>query len=218
MAPEEESIKRAIVDQLSWDDSVSTNDIHVDVIDDTVRLSGTVGNHAAKVAAERDAYYVMGVSNVENNIRIKYPNEDFTDDDIADNIGNLLLWNGNITSNDISVNVNRGVAVMEGMVHSYWEKRHAEDLCRSASGVVDVLNNLDVKLRRTYVDDDIKEDILKAYRRNPIIDDEKVDVEVESGVVKLSGAVANYQIKHQVHKTAQFTAGVKDVIDKIVIM
>lgn len=218
MAPEEETIKREIVDQLSWDDSVNANEIHVDVIDDTVRLSGAVGNHAAKVAAERDAYYVMGVNNVENNIRIKYPKETFTDEEIADNIGNLLLWNGNITSNDISVNVNRGVAVLEGMVHSYWEKRHAGDLSRSASGVVDVINKLDVKLRRTYVDNDIREDILKAYRRNPIIDDHKVDVEVEKGIVKLSGAVANNQIKHQIHKTAQFTAGVKDVIDKVVII
>ena len=218
MVQESETIKNEIVDQLNWDDTVNANDIHVDIIDDTVKLTGKVRSYAAKVAAERDAYYVTGVTNVENHIQITSDVQDFTDEEIADNISNLLLWNGNITSNDISVHVNYGIVVLEGTVDSYWEKRLTEELTRSATGVVDVLNNMDVKLRQPYVDEDIRDDIIRALRRHPVIDENQVGVEVKDGVVTLSGVVANYQIKHQVHKTAQFTAGVKDVVDNIVIM
>ena len=218
MVQESETIKNEIVDQLIWDDTINANDIHVDIIDDTVKLTGKVRSYAAKVAAERDAYYVTGVTNVENHIQITSDVQDFTDEEIADNISNLLLWNGNITSNDISVHVNHGIVVLEGTVDSYWEKRLTEELTRSATGVVDVLNNMDVKLRQPYVDEDIRDDIIRALRRHPVIDENQVGVEVKDGVVTLSGVVANYQIKHQVHKTAQFTAGVKDVVDNIVIM
>jgi len=218
MAQESESIKKEIVDQLSWDDTVSANDIHVDIIDDTVKLTGKVKSYAAKVAAERDAYYVSGVTNVENNLIIASDVQEFADEEIADNISNLLLWNGNITSNDIYVHVNRGVVVLEGSVDSYWEKRLTEELTRSATGVVDVLNNMDVKLRQLYVDEDIRDDIKRALRRHPVIDENQIGVEVKNGEVIISGVVANYQIKHQIHKTAQFTAGVKDVVDNIVIM
>ncbi len=218
MAQESESIKKEIVDQLSWDDTVSANDIHVDIIDDTVKLTGKVKSYAAKVAAERDAYYVSGVTNVENNLIIASDVQEFADEEIAENISNLLLWNGNITSNDIYVHVNRGVVVLEGSVDSYWEKRLTEELTRSATGVVDVLNNMDVKLRQLYVDEDIRDDIKRALRRHPVIDENQIGVEVKNGEVIISGVVGNYQIKHQIHKTAQFTAGVKDVVDNIVIM
>jgi osmotically-inducible protein OsmY len=215
---QEDTIKREVIDQISWDDSVNANDIHVDVIEDTVKLMGTVPNHAAKMAAERDAYYVTGVTNVDNDLEIKYPKEEFTDEDIADNVGNLLLWNGNITSNDISVDVNRGVVTLRGDVDSYWEKRLAKEISMSASGAVDVVNDLQVKLRRSYADEDIKDDIYKAFQRNPIIDENKIEIDVDKGIVKLSGTVANYQIKHQAHRAAQYTAGVQEVIDKIIIL
>lgn len=74
MAPLPEEIKKQdIVDQLTWDDSVNANEVHIDVQDKTVRLTGKVPNYVAKMAAERDAYQVAGVAIVENYLEVEFP-------------------------------------------------------------------------------------------------------------------------------------------------
>lgn len=217
---EQETIKQDVIDQIGWDDAVNVNDIHVEVINDTVNLSGTVTRYSAKMAAERDAFSVMGVKNVENNIKIKQPmSEDgIPDAELADNVGNMLLWNSNIMSNEISVEVKDRVVNLSGKVGSYWEKQLAWEVARSAMGVADVANELEVELKEPLADEEVKNDVIKAYRRNPIIDENLIKVDVRDGVVKLSGTVGSYQIKHQAHTSAKYTGGVKDVIDEIVIM
>ena len=74
MSPYAEEIKKEdVIDQLTWDDSVNANEILVKVEDRTVVLNGTVENSTAKMAAERDAYQVRGVMQVENNLEIQFP-------------------------------------------------------------------------------------------------------------------------------------------------
>jgi len=74
MVPLSEELKKQdIVDQLTWDDSVNANAVHIDVMDNIVRLTGKVPNYLAKMAAERDAYQVAGVANVENYLEVEFP-------------------------------------------------------------------------------------------------------------------------------------------------
>lgn len=220
MAPLVEEIKKQdIVDQLTWDDSVNANEVHVDVKDGTVQLSGSVESFAGKIAAEKDAYQVAGVKYVENNLDVRYPADITVPDDveITSNINRMLLWNSNINSSNIEVETNNRIVTLKGSVESYWEKFLAEDIANTAFGVAGIINLLEVTLTKSIVDIDIENDIKSAYRRSFFIDENRITVMVNNGTVTLRGTVPTYPVKKEALDIAKYTSGVVDIIDEITI-
>jgi len=220
MSPYKEEIrKQDIIDQLTWDDSVNANQVHVDVRDNTVRLTGSVSNYTAKMAAERDALQVPGVFQVENYLKIEFPPTVTipADKEITGNISNMLAWNSRLDAGSIDVSMDAGVVTLSGRVFSYWEKYLAGKVAMSATGVVDVINNLEVRPAQSIIDMDIERDIKSTYERSTLVDEDKINVSVNEGVVHLSGVVSNQLIKQEVYDIAMYTAGVRDVIDEITI-
>lgn len=220
MKPTSDEIrKQDIVDQLTWDDSVDANDVSVSVRNGIAELKGSVPTYATKMAAERDAYLVTGIAAVENKLEIDFPSGIAipTDTEITGNVESKLIWDSQINATGIKVETTNGVVTLSGVVDSYWEKNLAEDLARNTSGVIDVLNDLAVNLAKSIVDIDVENDIIDAYRRSGLIDEEKINVNVNDGIVHLTGIVPNYLIKRQAYNLAMYTAGVIDVIDDITI-
>ncbi len=215
----EEVIKQKIIDQLTWDDSVNANDIQVEVMESTVQLKGKVPNYTAKLAAERDALNVPGVLNLESFLKVEFPPRITTPDDaeISRNIKSMLTMNDRINAINIDVSTTDGVVTLSGTADSYWEKYEAEDLANTATGVVEVVNKTVVRPVKSVIDQEIEDDIKKAYERSGLIDETKIDVSVKNGVAHLAGVVSNTLIKNQAFKTALYTTGVVDVIDEITI-
>jgi len=69
----EELIKRGVLDQLKKDESVSSNNIRIKVSGGKVLLEGTVNSYSGKISASEDAARVLGVTDVGNNLSVKYP-------------------------------------------------------------------------------------------------------------------------------------------------
>lgn len=69
----EELIRRGVRQQLKKDESVKLNNIRVKVSGKKVKLEGTVISYSAKISASEAAARVLGVNDVENNLRVKYP-------------------------------------------------------------------------------------------------------------------------------------------------
>ena len=220
MTPKKEEIKKQdVVDQLTWDDSVNANEVFVSVKDRSVKLGGKVPNYASKMAAERDAYLVAGVSRVENYIEVEFPPSITlpVDSEIKNNVENLLKWNGSIDATKIKVEVDEGEVILSGTVKTYWEKYLAEDFTLNVHGVVDVTNRIMVEPVKNIVDIDIENDIKNTFKRNPLIDEYQMEVNVINGIVHLRGTLPNYFVKNQAFTSAVYTSGVKDVIDKMKI-
>lgn len=211
----EEIIKQEVIEHLTWDNSINVNDVMLKVIDNTVRLSGTVPNQTAKMAAERDAYQVKGVLKVENLLEVEFPPRITlpSDDEITDNIRNILAWDDRVNPEKIEVRTKKGVVVISGTVSSYREKYHAARIILSITGVIELINNLKVIPVQKILDRDIEKDIKKAYRRSILVDEDRVRVNVRDGVACLSGVVSNNLIRQEVVDIAMFTAGVVDVDD-----
>ena len=220
MAPSVEELKKQdIIDHLTWDDSVNANDVQVIIKDKTVHLKGTVPNFTAKMAAERAAYQVAGVNLVDNDLEISFPSS-YTqpgDEEITSSITHMLAWNTNVNSEDIQVKTRNRIAILSGYVNSYWEKYLAGRIAVTTHGVMEVVNDLTVSPRRTIIDMDIAKDIRNAYRRSGLIDEERITVSVNKGIVHLSGVVSNYLIKQRANDVAMYTAGVVDVVDEVTI-
>lgn len=213
----EEIIKQDIIDHLTWDSSVNSNDVHVSVEGGTVYLKGSVPNYVAKIAAERDACQVEGVIHVESFLEVAFPPAQTlpADHEINNTIENILMWNSKIDSENIHVDTDDNVVTLSGYVGSFWEKHLAADIAVSTNGVLEVKNELVVRPSKTIIDLDIERDIRSAFQRSSLINEKNIGVSVDSGIVHLSGNAVNYPVKLQARDIAMYTAGVVDVVDDI---
>ena len=202
-----------------WDTSVDANDVFVNVADGVVQLSGVVPTHTAKIAAEKNAYRVAGVLKVENLIEVELlPKLTIPiDTEITNMVESKLLWNDQIDATNIDVETLNGVVTLTGNVNSYWEKSLAKNLAVATRGVKHVENNLAVVVGKTFIDIDIENDIKNAFKRNILIDADKIDVSVKNGIAHLTGIVPSFAMKEEAFNTAMMTAGVLDVTDDIII-
>lgn len=214
-----EIVKKNVIEQLAWNDSVDANNIQVEVEGQTVILKGIVNSYSSKVEAARETMLVARNYDIDNQLKVEFLTEtpQITDNEIIENIQNILKWNENINPVNIRVDVENGVVTLSGSVSRTREKTRAEDIVNSAKGVVDVKNEIKVKPASVRADDDIEKDIKRAYERNPLIDSDNVFVEVRKGVVTLSGSVASEPVWNEIHEKALYTNGVVDVVDELTI-
>lgn len=214
-----EIVKKNVIDQLAWNDSVNANDIQVEVDDKKVILKGKVNSFSSKVEAARETMLVARNYDIDNQLKVEFsPQEpELTDNEIIENIQNILKWNDNINPVNIRVDVENGSVTLSGSVSRSREKSKAENIVNSAKGVVDVKNEIKVKPHAVRPDEEIEKDIKRAFERNPLIDSDNVFVEVKKGVVTLSGSVASEPVWNEIHEKALYTNGVVDVVDELTI-
>lgn len=214
------SIKQDIDNQLVWDDQVLSDNVSIKVSEDgTAILSGKVASLAAKRAAEADAWSVYGVTSVENSLEVEFPSalEVPTDDDIEKRVADSLLWNPVIDSANIEVSVEAGIVTLEGSVDAFWKKLRVETLASNVTGVLSVENKLAVVPTKDFVDQDIADDIVDSIDRKLAVNVENVDVKVSDGKVTLAGTVPSFTAWSAAYDSARYTAGVKDVEDRLTI-
>lgn len=215
-----EDIKKDVVDQLYWDDRINASKVNIDVSEDgKVSLNGTVPHYRARDAAEQDAWSVAGVSSVENNLSVEFP-ETFTvptDEDIKSNVETSLLLNDDIDSSEIDVSVVGGVVTLEGEIDAYWKKIKAENLTSETSGVISVRNKLSIVPTESVVDESIADSITSSIDRSFEVSVDDVTVKVKNGVVTLLGTVPDWNAYDAAMDAARYTAGVTDIKDELII-
>jgi osmotically-inducible protein OsmY len=215
----DEEIRRDVVDELTWDESVDASDVVVEVSRGEVTLTGTVGDYTSYLSAEEDAWAMPGIRFVRNDLIVKFP-AGFAapaDGHIKSNIENLLRWQPNIDSTDIRVSVERGWVTLEGSVDAYWKKVRSEDVTLGITGVAGVSNNLTVVPTKDIEDMAISQDIRDAFLRQGEIDTAMVDIEVDEGKVILSGSVPSLQAFRAAERIARKTLGVRKIDNRLVI-
>lgn len=211
--------KKMIIEHLTWDDSVNADNIKVTIEDGTAELWGSVQNYTAKMAAERDAYQVEGVRKVKNHLDIKFPPTMSLpgDGEIEAHLEKLINWNSELHAKHIQVECDQHVVTLSGTAESFWEKHVILNLANNTNGVVEVKDHLTVKPPRKLNDEIIANDIREAFRRNYLIDEDQISVEVHHGSVHLRGTVPSFFVKIEANTIATYTSGVLDVVDDMTI-
>jgi len=215
----DEQIKKDLVDQLYWDNSIDASDITVTVDDGNVTLTGDVQSNRAREAAARNAWLVEGVVFVDNQLSLTYAEPETlpTDAEIQQEILDTFRWNPDLRSYKIDVDVENGWVTLEGTLDAFWKKVDAESEVFSTRGVVGVTNKLAIVPTESITDEMIAEDVVDAIERNLRVSADDVDVTVMNGRVTLEGSVANAAAKVAAYNSARYTAGVTDVQDNIII-
>jgi osmotically-inducible protein OsmY len=218
VAKEESEIRQAIEDANLYDPRVKSFNVNPDVIGSVVTLRGTVDNLKAKRATAENARNTVGVSRVNNRLKVR-PAVARTVEQIETAVRSMLLRDPYVDRYQIAVNVVDGTAYLTGTVDSYFEKGQAEDAVSRVNGVVNVSNALavtdthspivyDPYIYDWYVEDydwydyrpvnavktdkEIKAAIESELWWSPFVDSDEVTVEVEDGVATLFGTVDSW--------------------------
>jgi osmotically-inducible protein OsmY len=212
-----DELRDDVMEEIKWDPEL--RDIHTEIgvaaKDGVITLSGAVDTYRKKVAAEKAAQRVLGVSVIASDISVKLvPVGKITDTDVAEAVKNALRWNSAVTEDEIEIKVDHGWVCLEGSVGFEYEKRYAQQCVEDLVGVRGVTNNIGIKTKPIDTKD-IQRKIAAAYHRSATIDSSSIKVSSTDGKVTLQGTVRSLAEKKDAENIAWLAPGVTSVKNKI---
>ncbi len=190
-----------------------------------VTLVGTVGSLAEKYIAFTNAW-VLGVKSVNvERLEVKWWAEDrmlrTPNDVVASNtqqekiLHTALSYHPRIKEAEISVQVRHGTATLTGLVSNLATKQAAEDTARNVIGIWRVRNLIKVRPTNPVTDHDLKQRIINALNKNPLVDRYDIKVISRNGIVSIEGYIDSPAAISQAVTTVAKVKGVAKVINNL---
>ena len=216
MKESNEELQQDVQDAIKWEPLLNAAEIGVTAKDGVITLTGTVDSYAKKLEAEDAAKSVKGVKAVIVKLEIKFGSDSEKKDDsvIADEIIKAAKWNWDIPKDKIKANVENGWVTLSGEVDFYYQKEAIEDLVKNYSGITGVTNNITIEESEDQVEE---KDIEKALRRNWLIDDSNIEVNVSNHDVTLTGSVESWFERDKAESIAWNALGVWNVNNQLIV-
>jgi osmotically-inducible protein OsmY len=205
-------VRTALTRVLDLDPRVRSSPIEVTVEDGTVSLRGEVDNLLAKRAATRDAFNTLGVIQVRDELVVRRGNS--SDEEIRASIRAAIDGDRALERGHVEVHVDGGEVRLIGDVASSADYRRVEHIASIAPGVEELLNDVTVNgaspIAASYSyfggmyraaaipsesDREVYEDVRSELFWSPFVDAEQVAIEVDDGIVTLTGAVDSLREK-----------------------
>jgi osmotically-inducible protein OsmY len=142
-----------------------------------------------------------------------------TDALIQSDVISELKWEPSIDAATIGVSVRDGIVTLDGYVNSFVEKLTAVRVTSRVMGVKAVAQELKVRLPQSYErnDADIAEAAVNALEWNMNVPNDRVKVEVQDGMIILTGEVDWEYQRAAAHDAVCCLIGIKGVTDEISI-
>jgi osmotically-inducible protein OsmY len=142
-----------------------------------------------------------------------------TDNQIQKDVMEELSWEPFLNESEIGVAVKNGVVTLSGIVDSYSKKLSAEKAAKKVTGVKAVAEDIQVGISPSYrkSDTEIAEAILNALKWHTAVQDEKVKIKVEDGIVKLEGEVEWEYQRTNARTAVENLTGVRSIINLITV-
>lgn len=192
--PDDAEIAVAIDTQLMLDSAVNSNTLTVAVQDGVVTLKGSVASLLERDRATAIAQTIVGVRTIVNRITLgRAP--DRPDAELAEAVERALFNDPTTDSYEIEVVVSRGIVKLEGTVQSHAERQLCETVAKGIKGVKGIHNAIEVVFQVARSDIELRHDVEGRLRHDVRIDPSLIDVAVEHGTVRFSGAVGSLQEK-----------------------
>lgn len=220
----DEDIKKEISQTLKMDSRLGANQINVQVDSGKVNLSGAVGSAQEKNLAV-DIAHVTGVESVSADrleVHPEYQDKLFknekldalTANEVRSAIEKALRYDPRVPETQIDVTVEGETAILSGTVQNLNAKLAAESDARHTAGVATVENNINVE-RKVVIspdipttDEAIKERVKIAINNDPYVHEAVLTVNVEKGIVELTGDVNSQFEKNKVEDVVRDIKGV----------
>ena len=140
-----------------------------------------------------------------------------TDAQIKQDVLAELKWDAEIDETKIGVSVSKGAVTLSGHVPTYLQKMAALKAVKHVSGVLAVVNHIDVLLENYHrlTDEGLAERIANALNWNASAVGNNLKAEVKNGLVTLTGKIDWQFQRMNIHKAIEHLSGVVNVIDLI---
>jgi osmotically-inducible protein OsmY len=210
-------LKSDIDAELAWDPAVNPANVGVAVKDGVVTLSGTVDSYVQKHAVERAVRRVAGVRGIAVQLEVRLaPDHHRTDAEIAQAALHALRWQSLVPEERVKVEVEHGWVTLTGDVDWGYQSASAEQALQPLVGVRGVTNQ--IRIAQHVNPKDIRADIAAALTRHAQREASRIGVEVEAGIVTLSGKVDSLAERDAAMGTAFAAKGVRQVVDRIEVI
>jgi osmotically-inducible protein OsmY len=208
-------LKTDVLSELKYDPSVHYSDIGVLVKDGTVTLNGSTSSYSQKWEAVRAAKRVAGVEAIADEIEVKFSNSlNCSDADIATAAAYHIDWFTTIPKGSVKVTVSDGWITLDGDVEWQYLKNAAGHFLPHISGVKGISNLIAIKPKLAK---EVKADIESAFKRNSMLDANKIKVETVGSDVTLSGEVRNYAEREEAERVAWDAPGTFSVNNELMV-
>jgi len=199
-------LKTDVLAELAYEPRVEVTDIGVLVKDGTVTLNGYATSYGEKREAVRAVKRIVGVKAIADDIEIKLPHPLIqTDTDIAAAAAQHIEW-CNLIPTGINVTVREGWITLEGEVEGEYQRKAAGNVVQHLSGVKGVSNLVSLKPKVTATA--VESAIQSAFKRNALMDANKIQVETSGHEVTLRGNVRNFGELEEAERVAWAAPGV----------
>jgi osmotically-inducible protein OsmY len=133
-----------------------------------------------------------------------------TNTELQQDVMNELKWEPTIKATEIGVAVKNGVVTLSGYVDSYVKKWAAERAAARVFGVRAVVEEIQVRLPGSLKrsDEDIAGAVANVLEWNVLVPHDRVKVQVQDGLVTLSGEVDWWYQKNAAEEAVRYLMGV----------
>jgi osmotically-inducible protein OsmY len=201
-------IQGAIESEILADEIVPFHPIDISVSDGIATLAGSVDTIAERRRAVALTETIKGVRSVVDRLDVEPVAR--SDAQIRRDVEQALLMDAAADSYEIQVSVDEGVVTLHGTVQSWPEKDIAVRVAEDVKGVKDVESQITVDFATERPDYEIAAEVEKRLQWDTRVDEGLIEVDVEDGVVKLSGAVGS-AIERSRSAADAWVAGVEQV-------
>lgn len=130
-----------------------------------------------------------------------------------------LKWEPFLNASQIGVAVKNGIVTLSGQVDSYSKKLAAEKAAKRVASVKAIAEDIQIGVSPAYskTDTEIAEAVLNALKWHTAVQEEKIKIKVEDGVVKLEGEVEWEYQRNNAKIAIENLTGVRSVINLITV-
>lgn len=142
-----------------------------------------------------------------------------TDREIHQDVFRELRWDSRVDPTQIGVEVDNGVVTLTGTVDSYAKKLAAKEATHRVIGVLDLADDIQVKLPGTFkrTDTEIAGAVRFALESNVFVPDQRIRSTVSDGWVTLEGEVNNLRETEDAERVVRLLADVRGVNNRLTV-
>jgi len=208
-------IKRAVLQELTWDTRVKETEVGVEVDRGVATLVGSVDSYAKKLAAQEAAHHVAGVYDVVNDLQVKALGPGAcSDTELAHRVRRTLEWDVLVPDHQITSTVEDGWVTLEGQVEVWNQREEAERAIRFLARVRGVTNRITITPQQI-APQDVRRTLQAALERRALREAAHIQVSVVGGTVILSGQVQSWPEKRAILEAIRHAPGVETVDDHL---
>jgi osmotically-inducible protein OsmY len=140
-----------------------------------------------------------------------------SDSQIQQDVLRELKWDTRVRETEVGVSVKQGIVTLSGIVDHYAKKVAASKAAHRVTGVLDVVNDLSVKLPGfgSRTDPEIAEAVRNALRWDEFIPESQIHTTVGAGVVTLEGEVSTWAQREDAVRCIERLSGVMGVVNNL---